>query len=201
VPSTWARWAEELLQPKVDWRKVLAAEIRKGLATVTGRVDYTYRRPSRRAAISRGVILPSLERPVPEIAIVCDTSGSMSEEQLGTVLVEVEGLLRAVGVARPSVRVLAVDAAVQSVRRASSARQVELVGGGGTDMGVGIAAAARLRPRPSVMVVLTDGLSPWPAEPPRGVEVVVGLIKAAVPAGGPGWDPPGWARVVDIPAD
>ena len=65
-------------------------------------------------------------------------------------------------------------------------------------MGVGIAAAARLRPRPSVMVVLTDGLSPWPAEPPRGVEVVVGLIKAAVPAGGPGWDPPAWARVVDI---
>ncbi|HEX2064180.1 MAG TPA: hypothetical protein VHE80_07135, partial [Acidimicrobiales bacterium] len=110
----WTRWAEDLLEPKVDWRKVLAAEIRKGLTTVSGRVDYTYRRPSRRASVTPDVVLPALERPVPEVVVVCDTSGSMSDEQLAQVLVEVDGLLRGVGLARSRLRVIAADAAVRT---------------------------------------------------------------------------------------
>ena len=51
-PQAGERWAEDMLDPKVDWRRVLAAEIRKGCSTVSGRVDYTYRRPSRRAQAS-----------------------------------------------------------------------------------------------------------------------------------------------------
>ncbi|MGH9183980.1 MAG: vWA domain-containing protein [Acidimicrobiales bacterium] len=201
VPNSWRRWAEGLLEPAVDWRTVLAAEMRKGISTVAGRVDYTYRRPSRRAGVSPGVVLPALEQPVPEVAVVCDTSGSMSDEKLARVLTEVEGLLRGIGLARTRVRVLAADAAVHTARRVSSARQVELVGGGGTDMGVGIDAAARLRPKPSVVVVLTDGLTPWPPEGPKGVRVIVGLIGDS----GPGrsrqvWAPPRWARVVPIDA-
>ena len=73
---------------------------------------------------------------------------------------------------------------------------VVLAGGGGTDMGVGIRAAARLRPRPQVVVVLTDGGTPWPASPPPGISVVVGLIgrhnrdvRGSVPH---------WARAVVI---
>ena len=38
----------------------------------------------------------------------------------------------------------------------------------------GIAAAARLRPRPQVVVVLTDGYTPWPRSAPEGISVVVG---------------------------
>jgi hypothetical protein len=79
-------------------------------------------------------------------------------------------------------------------RRVSSARQVELVGGGGTDMGAGIEAAGRLRPRPSITVVLTDGFTPWPDRPPRGMRVVVGLLGDDAP------DAPDWARTVRVPA-
>ncbi|MGH3175127.1 MAG: VWA-like domain-containing protein [Streptosporangiaceae bacterium] len=43
--------------------------------------------------------------------MVCDTSGSMTEDLLAMVLAEVEGLLRALGLAR-QVRVLACDTAV-----------------------------------------------------------------------------------------
>jgi predicted metal-dependent peptidase len=198
LPNSWTRWAEELLEPKVDWRKALSAELRKGVSAMAGRVDYTYRRPSRRASVSPDVVLPAMERPVPEVAIVCDTSGSMSEAQLGQVLMEVEGLLRSVGLARTRVKVLAADAAVHTVQRVSSASKLRLVGGGGTDMGVGIEAAARLRPRPSVVVVLTDGMTPWPAEPPKGVQVVVGLLGPDQARGGRPWAAPEWARVVRI---
>jgi predicted metal-dependent peptidase len=202
VPSNWKRWAEELLEPTVDWRRVLAAEVRRGVMSVAGCVDYTYRRPSRRASASPDVVLPALQKPVPEVAIVCDTSGSMSGDQLTTVLSEVEGLLKGIGLRGSGVRVLAVDAAVQTVRRVSSARQVELVGGGGTDMGKGIAAAAALRPRPSVVVVLTDGMTPWPAQAPPGMRVIVGLIDGPLGIGSSGtWRPPAWARVVRINED
>ena len=200
LSAGWRRWAEEMLEPKVDWRRVLAAEIRKGITTVSGRVDYTYRRPSRRAHVSPNVILPALERPVPEVVILCDTSGSMVDELLARVLVEVDGLLKGVGVARNSVRVIAVDAAVKTVQRVASARQVQLVGGGGTDMGAGIEAAARMRPRPSIVVVLTDGMTPWPEEAPKGLQIVVGLIEDVPGRGARPWAAPAWARVVHIAA-
>jgi predicted metal-dependent peptidase len=205
VGAGWLRWAEQVLPSKVDWRRVLAAEVRQGVAHASGMVDYSYRRPSRRAEVAAEVVLPVLERPVPEVAVICDTSGSMSSEQLGQALVEVESLLQKVGLRGTQVRVLACDAEVQSVRRVSRASQVELLGGGGTDMGEGIAQALALKPRPSVVVVLTDGWTPWPPDRVGGANVVVGLIG---PGGGSRlWGrslapqppaPPSWMRSVHI---
>jgi predicted metal-dependent peptidase len=194
VPAGLLRWAEEILHPKVDWRRLLAAELRRAVAQVAGAVDYSYRRPSRRSAVAGDVVLPALRRPVPEIAVVCDTSGSMTEDLLAMVLAEVEGLLRALGLAR-QVRVLACDSAVAPAQRVTSARQVQLIGGGGTNMGAGIAAAIALRPRPAVTVVLTDGYTPWPSRAPKGTRVVVGLLGAGAP------DAPPWARAVRVEPD
>jgi predicted metal-dependent peptidase len=194
VPAGLLRWAKEILSPKVNWRVLLAAELRRTVAEVAGAVDYSYRRPSRRSPVAGQVVLPALRRPVPEVAVVCDTSGSMTGDLLAMVLAEVEGLLRALGLAR-QVRVLACDTAVGPAQRVSSARQVRLVGGGGTNMGAGIAAAAALRPRPAVTVVLTDGYTPWPAQPPKGMRIVVGLIGSRAP------DAPPWARSVRVEPD
>jgi len=192
VPMGWQRWADDLLEPKVDWRKALAAVVRTGLASAAGCVDYSYMRPSRRASVTGNVILPALRRPLPAVAVVIDTSGSMSEHLLGEVVAEVEGILRGVGVGRSRIHVLACDTEVHKVQRVTSARQVQLFGGGGTNMGAGLDTALALRPKPSVVVVLTDGYTPWPAEGPKGVRVVVGLV-------GPGDRPvPGWAKLVRI---
>jgi predicted metal-dependent peptidase len=117
------------------------------------------------------------------------------------VLAEVEGLLRGVGVGRSQLRVLTVDASVHTSRKVTKASQIELVGGGGTDMVAGIEAASRLRPRPSVLVVLTDGMTPWPAEAPKAMQVVVGLVGADDGArGGQVWATPAWARTVHLDA-
>ncbi len=85
-------------------------------------------------------------------------------------------------------RVLSVDAAVQSSQRVTRVDQVALAGGGGTDLRVGFEAVERLRPRPTVLVVVTDGQTPWPAQPPRGMSVVVALTRPAVT--------PVWAKSV-----
>lgn len=198
LSAGWRRWARDVLEPSVDWRRVLAAEVRKGVNLTAGRVDYTYRRPSRRAQACPGVILPAMEQPVPEVAVVCDTSGSMADDLLAQVVAEVGGVMAGVGLARNHLRVLSVDAAVKTVQRVTSLQGLNLVGGGGTDMGAGLAAAARLRPTPSVIVVLTDGFTPWPDHAPKRIPVVVGLVGGEHARRGRVWAPPPWARTVPI---
>jgi predicted metal-dependent peptidase len=115
---------------------------------------------------------------MPDAAVVLDTSGSMSSDLLARALVEIKGILRAVG--QRKVPVLCCDAAVHGgVQRVSSAFNVEITGGGGTDMGVGIEAAQKLRA--SVIIVLTDGYTPWPAEPPKGAQLVIGILNPTTP--------------------
>ncbi len=89
---------------------------------------------------------------------------------------EVDGALRGLGVTGSSVTVLACDAAVHTVTRVRKARDTALAGGGGTDMRAGITAAAALRPRPDVIVVFTDGYTPWPDQGPPGSAVVAAVL-------------------------
>ena len=195
VPLGLRRWAGTVAQPTVDWRCELRATVRAAAATVAGRVDYHPGRRNRRAAALGAVVLPGLVRPVPEVAVVCDTSGSVNGEELAAACAEIDGIVAALATSSRWVPVLAVDAEVQAVSRVRRSGQASLAGGGGTDMGAGLAAAAALRPRPTVVVVLTDGWTPWPPAPPAGCLVVVGLVgaKAADPS-----TVPAWARVVRI---
>ncbi len=193
TPAGWERWADEILEPRVNWRRQLAAQVRRGAAEVTGRVDFTYRRPSRRASAVPDVILPSMRQPLPQVALVIDTSGSMSDSMLGQALAEVTGVLRSLGVARRNLRVIACDARAYEAQRVSDLRAIRLEGGGGTDMGAGIDAAAALRPRPDLIIVLTDGYTPWRSAPPPGIRVVVGLLDRRGKT-------PDWAEAILIEA-
>ena len=193
VPDGLRRWAKEHQQPTVDWRAVLGAEIRRSIGFVAGAVDYSYARPSRRAAALHEVVLPSLRRPEVSVAVVCDTSASVDDRLLGTALAEVEGLLRAAG--SRGVRVLACDDSVRAVSDVRRVDDIELFGGGGTDMAIGLDAAVDHRPRPQVVVVLTDGFTPWPVESPPSTRVVAALLESDT-GGLPVPEPPEWARTV-----
>lgn len=179
VPAGWQRWSDDVLEPVVDWRRLLRSAVRHGVADIAGRVDFTYRRPSRRASVMPDVIMPSLRQPLPTVAVVIDTSGSMSDGMLGQVLGEVSGLLASVGVGRNRLQVVCCDAQAYEAQRVMNAREVRLLGGGGTDMGAGLAATTGLRPRPDLVIVLTDGHTPWPNEPPGKAKVIVGLLDQA----------------------
>lgn len=125
------------------------------------------------------------------VAIVVDTSGSMGEAELNAALSEVTGVLREVGIRGNRVTVLACDADVHTVAGVTKAADVELKGGGGTDMRVGIEAALAAPDRPQVITVLTDGYTPWPDEMPS-CRVIAGLIGGAPSA------PPAWIEAVHI---
>jgi predicted metal-dependent peptidase len=189
VPGGLRRWASDEVQPVVDWRREFAALVRRAVYDTAGRVDYRQGRRNRRAAVVSPVVLPGLVRPVPSVAVVIDTSASLTGPELSVAVAEIRAIAAAMGARHPGVTVLAVDAQVQAVSRAASGRDIELVGGGGTDMRKGLDAAAALRPRPDVIVVLTDGWTPWPDRRPAGATVIIGLIgdEAAEPDAVPDW--------------
>lgn len=177
VPAGWRRWAEGVADPGEDWRVLLGAAFRACIAAAGGGAgDYTYRRPGRRTPSLGGkVVLPSLRRPLPQVAVVVDTSGSVTDQDLGSALSEVAGISRAVGVHGNQITVYSCDAAVHTVQRVCGAQEIVLAGGGGTDLRKGIDRAAAGSPHPDVIVVLTDGGTPWPTTPP-GCRVVAGIF-------------------------
>jgi len=175
VPGALERWAGLELEPLVDWRQEFAALLKVAISWMAGMEDYTFSRPSRRQDWSADVLLPSLVARQIHPAIVLDVSGSISPEDLEMELAEVVGILRASGIHEATL--LEVDARVQRSRRVRLAElsgSIEVTGGGGTDMRVGIEEA--MAARPDVVVVLTDGYTPWPESAPR-VPVIAALVE------------------------
>lgn len=202
APRGWRRWAEGVGEPTLDWRRLLHALIRQGLHRATGPADYAYRRPARRAAALAGnVVMPSLIAPQPAVAVVIDTSGSVADSELGAALSETAGIIKAGGTAGRRVTVYSCDAAVQTAEDVCTAEQVTLMGGGGTDLRRGIARALDANPRPDLVVVLTDGHTPWPEEQP-GARVVAGLFGPEPELDEEGqWRPrrpPAWVETVRL---
>jgi predicted metal-dependent peptidase len=203
APRGWRRWAEEAFQPPQSWRELLGAAVRSAVSGPGAGEDYSYGRPARRSSSVPGAVLPSLRRRPPRVCVIVDTSGSVSDAELGVALREVAAISRAVGGRRDLVRVVSCDAQAHGVRALCAAEGVELVGGGGTDLRAGFHRALRDHPRPDAVVVLTDGQTPWPSAPPP-CRTVVGLFPRS-PVGATARSPaytrepaPAWARVVEI---
>lgn len=175
VPGHLQEWAQHILEPVVDWTKVLRSAIRHAMADVAGMSNYSYQRPSRRQNAVPKVVLPSMRQPVPKIAVVIDTSGSMSGDDLAAVLGEVNGVLRQCG-QKEGVEAIVCDAEVHSVKKVFRADQITLAGRGGTDMRLGIEAALSRPVKPHAVIVLTDGYTPWPDQEPHGVKVIAALV-------------------------
>ncbi|MFI6765257.1 VWA-like domain-containing protein [Streptomyces sp. NPDC050355] len=205
APKGWRRWAEEAFHPPQAWRQLLGAAVRSAASGSGAGEDYLYGRPSRRSAGVPGAVLPSLRRRPPRVSVVIDTSGSVSDAELGSALLEVAAISRAVGGRRDLVSVLTCDAAARVVHPLCRAEGILLLGGGGTDLRTGFGKALRARPRPDVLVALTDGQTPWPESRPP-CRTVVGLFprqhaSRSWDEGDPDYvpdSPPEWARVVSI---
>lgn len=192
LPSGMTRWATAVLAPPtIPWERVLCAAVRRAVADRAGRTDYSYRRPPRRR-VPR-VIRPSMRSPSVVVTVIIDTSGSMSQSDLDAAMSEVSGVLSSSGIARDRITLLSCDANATAPRPLRSTAAVELTGGGGTDMRIGIEAAEASRPSPDVVIVLTDGGTPWPTTPTRA-RLICAVICPSPPTG-----TPEWATTVHIP--
>ncbi len=186
VPSGLLRWAEAHLDPQIDWRKQLGVSLRRAVADIAGRKDYSYMRPSRRQhamnQAGSNVLLPNLRQPAPpNVSVVVDTSGSISNDELRKFVAEVSGIVRAVGFSS-GVKVICCDAEAypaQTFKNPNKLDELELLGGGGTDMREGIWAAIAARQKPDVVVVITDGYTPWPDTKPRQCDHFITVLTSA----------------------
>lgn len=200
VPGFLQRAAELILAPaEVPWEQELGAAARHAVAWSAGACDHKYDAPSRRqAGLGFGLgrpVLPRLRRPVPSVAIIIDTSGSMDAEALGTAAREATGVLKATGA---NVQLLVCDAQVHGVTKVRSLKEVlaALKGGGGTNMRPAIDAALQLQPCPDVLVCITDLCIGDPGPAPRNVRMIwVGVGELAE---GPYATKPAWGKTIIV---
>ncbi len=166
-------WADGLLRPTVDWRRHLRSAYR-GTNRPSTTPEPTWNRPSRRST-GGAILRPGTKsQPAPRVAVVVDTSGSMDEELMDAALAELNALIHHGGTRRTVV--IPCDERAEAPQLVRRIPDLEISRGGRTDLRVGIDAAAALSPRPDVIVVLTDGYTPWPASAPPSTSVIAVVI-------------------------
>lgn len=199
VPANWVRWAERTLKPQVDWRAQVRPSLQGMVISKSGNFWPDHRRPSRRQHLYGDILRPFYQDVIQHVGFIIDTSGSMNDRMVGQGIAEVDGILTAM-YGRLEVCVYFTDAAAACVQKVTCASQMIPYGGGGTDMGAGFEAIARdVRDgnitKPSIIVVLTDGYTPWPNNPPDDTRVLVLLVAEGT---SPDWAVPPEHEVIKI---
>jgi len=106
----WVRWPDELVEPTVSWQRLLSSAVRQGVGRVAGPSRLQLPQASRRFRRARRHRSCRHCTAPPRVAMVLDTSGSMSDSMLGQSLAEVGGVLRSLGNRRRNLKIVCCDA-------------------------------------------------------------------------------------------
>lgn len=184
APLGWRLWARGVLSPKVDYMATIRHAVRKALRDSTlGRYDRTYRRPHRRQAAYGEFIMSSFYQPRPRPGFLIDTSGSMQDTQLARAVAELGGLTRQLGYST-DVLVACCDTVVHDVRKVFTAAQLQLYGGGGTDIAEGLRWFTGKSHSIDLLVIVTDCHTAWPSEAPPFPVITIRVGDGAPPPWG-----------------
>lgn len=193
VPLGWRLWARTVLTPKVDYMATIRHAVRKALRESTlGRYDRTYRRPHRRQVCYGEFIMPSFQQPRPRPGFLIDTSASMQDTQLARAVAELGGLTRQLGYTT-EVTVACCDTVVHDVRKVFSSAQLELYGGGGTDLTAGLRWFVE-RNAIDLLVIVSDCQTAWSDEVPPFPVITIRVGDGSPPP----WGSRGANRVITI---
>jgi len=121
-----------------------------------------------------------------------DTSASMHDTQLSRAVTELGGLTRQLGYGA-DVIVACCDVVVHEVKKVFSVAQLELIGGGGTNVGAGIEWFVKSTPI-DLLVIVSDCQTPWPAAAPPFPVVTIRVGDGARPP----WGDEGRNQVITI---
>ena len=168
------RFIDGILNPPLPWQDIM----RDFMQRVT-QDDESWSRPNRRHT---DMILPSRRSlKIGPIAIIGDTSGSITEKELSNIGTQVITIAEQV---RPeNIRVVWADTKVcgEQVFEQGDAIELKPVGFGGTDMRVPLAHVEQYEPQ--VVILITDGYTPWPSVDPDYPLIVVCTTDVNVPIG------------------
>lgn len=169
-----AKLIDSVLDPAVPWNDVL-----REYMTRVSHDDESWSRRNRRF---NHVILPSrYSQTMGPIVIIGDTSGSITQREFDRIGTEIQVIAENL---RPqSIRVVWADTAVSSeqVFECNEPLALKPTGGGGTDMRVPLAHVEQYDPQ--VVILITDGETPWPTHDPQYPLIVCCTTKTNVPVG------------------
>lgn len=155
---------DQLTPSRVPWARLFSSILsRTSSNIIQGKADYSYRRVNRRMIASSKYIFPGLVAYQPKALIGVDTSGSMQDEDFLYTLSEVDTLAR--GVFRgDALELFTVDTKIASIQPVKNVKELDLIGGGGTDMTAAWEYVLNLpnHKKPDIFILATDGgFSNW----------------------------------------
>lgn len=189
LPGALSRLIEEIVNPKVDWQE----QLRRWVGENGRRQDYTFARPSRRSE-SIGQYMPSIKKHgVDDVAILMDTSGSISHTMLKEGVSEVAGICEDLGI---GVRALSIDADVHADVECDEIEDFidSLSGGGGSDFNPGFKRLVETG-FTGVVIAFTDGDIWCPEEKPEQIRAVLWVTYAGCRR------PVSWGEWIEIPRE
>lgn len=174
LPAGIARLVDGILNPPLPWQEIL-----RDYMTRPVNEDESWSRRNRR--YSR-VVLPSRRsEAMGEIVVIGDTSGSMGDQFFAQVSAELTQIVEFVKPER--VRIIWADAcecAGEQIFEPGEEINMQALrpeGGGGTDMRLPLKFVEQFDP--VVVLLLTDGYTPWPSDEPP-FPLIVGMTTDVV---------------------
>ena len=158
LPGGIKRLLNDLLNPQLDWRELLAMQIQSVVKS-----DYNWMRPSRKS-LESGIYMPGMDRETTiDIAIAIDTSGSISEDMLRDFLSEVKGIMDQYN--DYSLKLWCFDTAVHNPVEITAdisheLDEYDIQGGGGTCFDCNFEYMKDEGIEPKKFIMFTDGY-PW----------------------------------------
>lgn len=171
-----ARMVNEFLDPKVPWVDVL-----RDYMLCIVKDDESWSKRNRRFG---NIYLPARHsETMGPIVIIGDSSGSIwcSPEELETFATEIQSVSDLV---QPEhIRLIWADTEVagEEVFERGDTLVFNVKGGGGTDMRVALSYVEQYNPE--VVILMTDGYSPWPAQEPPFPLIVCCSTEVNIPIG------------------
>lgn len=192
IPGNLKRVIKQKLHPTVNPWNQLRDAIARAIASYGGIVQPTFLvRNRRQSCLQSNVVIAGEKRYQPKVAVIMDTSGSMTRMCLSKAAAICQQGTRSVG----SYRLVCWDAHLQlDVEVKQSFNDWPAPGGGGTCMTSAIQYVfdnPKHFGRPDVIICVTDGGTGWPFEMPRNTKLVIALTQDSYT--------PEYAKAVRIP--
>lgn len=175
LPGGLERFVQQVLDPKVPWYDTL-----RHLMTEFAPSDEDWTHRNRRFG---DIYLPSdhAEDRMGEVIAIGDTSGSIGHDELEQYVAEFAAIAEET---KPeTIRLVWADTEVAGEQLFEEGEQIKPrpKGGGGTDMRVPLKHVEQFEPK--VVVLFTDGHTPWPKEEPPFPLIVCCTTGVKVPVG------------------